>query len=253
MAERWLNLGELTDLTGWSARTVRRKVAGGDLIMRSRGGRRQNGKPLREYRANLTVPIQGTETNRHGAARGLRGKAKAEDRFKAIAAMVELMEAPKEQRFPFLLPDGQRILTLTQAAKGCARQCGRSETGVWRLYGRFKKFGKEGLFSRSRNDKGFSRFFLKHSKAAAFAAYLRHAWQLPFSAIQDAMLRDYKLLEITEEKVPSCETVRRWLQSASIPLVPLALEGQRVYRGRISSYAKRGLLTGTKGQEEVAA
>jgi hypothetical protein len=253
MAERWLNLDELTDLTGWSARTVRRKVAGGDLIMRSRGGRRQNGKPLREFRANLTVPIQGTETNRHGAARGLRGKAKAEERFKAIAAMVELMEAPKEQRFPFLLPDGQRILTLTQAAKGCARKSGRSETGVWRLYGRFKKFGKEGLFSRSRKDKGFSRFFLKHSKAAAFAAYLRHAWQLPFSRIQDAMLRDYKLLEITEGKVPSCATVRTWLQSTSTALVPLALEGQRVYRGRISSYAKRGLLTGTKGQEEVAA
>lgn len=167
----------------------------------------------------------------------------AQSRFARIAPLVELLSIPASYRFPHLLPDGKRAQTWTETVAWCAVQSGRHVRTISRDLALFKEGSEGALLSHGRKDKGVSRFFARHSKATAFAAYLRLAWQQTFLAIHKAILRDGRLLEISAEEMPCYETVRGWFRSIPSDLVALALEGQKAHRERVSSYAKRGLLT----------
>jgi hypothetical protein len=164
-----------------------------------------------------------------------------------ISPLIELCELPKDQRFPYLLSDGKRVRTVTGVVEWCAKRGGCCTMTVWRAYAMFRKGGRRALISRPRKDKGASRWFVHHKKAAIFAAYLWLGWGQTIAEIHAAIRRDRELLEVpAATQVPSYDTVRRWLRSNAPALVSLALDGQKLHRARMTSYAKRGLLVERK-------
>lgn len=167
----------------------------------------------------------------------------ARTRFDAIAPLVELSEIPIARRFPHLMADGQRMLTWSQAVEWCADRSGVSARSIYRMHAAFKKGGQKALQRSDRRDKGVSRFFTRHEKAALFAAYLHLAYPGNLCAVHSAIARDAGLLDIPEGKTPSYETVRTWLRSTlQSTLVTLALKGQRIFREQVAQHAKRGHL-----------
>jgi hypothetical protein len=175
-------------------------------------------------------------------------RQKAEHRFAAIAALIELASLPDERIFPRLMPDGQPVSTWTEAAQWCAANTGRSLRGIWRIWAAFKRGGKAALQRRARSDKGNSRFFRLHPPAAAFAAYLFMAWTRNVRTIFLAMERNAAALGVRVEELPSYETLRKWLRSCGEhSLVSSALRGQKAYRARANQDAKFGFLS-RKGQ-----
>lgn len=173
-----------------------------------------------------------------------------EGRFEAIAPLVQLLEVPISRRFPHLLPDGTRASTLTHAIDWCAKRGQCSRRTIQRRIAKFKNAGEAALEFPARRDKGRSRFFTQHSKAAAFAAYTHLALNLSFSAVHQAIARNSEALDVRESKLPCCETVRLWLRSAPPTLVELALEGQRAYRELMFSDLERGLLVACKDRSK---
>jgi hypothetical protein len=179
---------------------------------------------------------------------GCSAGTKAAECLESIAPLAELLRFPQKIRFPYLLPDGQRAETWTEIVRWCARRNGRSVGTTWRTFAKFKRGGAELLQRRERSDKGISRFFSRHLKAAAFAAYLRLAWRQTFREIHEAIQRDRDLLEISRQNAPSYRTVSLWLRSESPLVVALALEGQKIHRERISAFARRGLMANRRGR-----
>jgi len=183
--------------------------------------------------------------------RGLAGRspsARTAESLESIAPLVELLRLPREIRFPHLLPDGQRAQTWTEMVSWCARRNGRSVETIWRRFGKFKRGGADLLQRRGRSDKGISRFFSQHLKAAAFAAYLRLAWRQTIREIHEAIQRDHDLLEISPQNAPSYRTVKLWPKSESPLVVASALEGQKTHRERVSALAKHGLMADPRGR-----
>lgn len=177
--------------------------------------------------------------------KSLRAKPKeptifTKSRLDAIALLIELDGIAPTERFPHLPLDGKRIRTWAEAEEWCAERADRSVRTIRRIFATFKKGGQAALQRRKRADKGISRFFARHSKAAMFAAYLRLAGLLTSRAIHRAMLRNHELLEIPEGKTASYETVRAWIKSKPSAFVELALEGQKRYRDRMSSLLAGG-------------
>jgi hypothetical protein len=161
---------------------------------------------------------------------GERGRGGNRNRYEAILPLIPLLDLPKNRRFPHLLPDGTCVWSTSAAASWCAQQSDRSLRTIWRGLAAFKR-GGEAAFDRGfRSDKGLSRFFGRHRAAAAFVAYLSLTWRPSLQAIHEAMLRHREPLGLSELKMPSYGTVRFWLRSATPSLVPMALEGQKLFR-----------------------
>lgn len=177
-------------------------------------------------------------------------KTTREDRVEAIAPIVQLLDVPIARRFPHLLPDGTRAWSLNEAVIWCATNNELCTRTIWRRIARFKKAGKGALESAVRRDKGLSRFFTQHYKAGAFAAYLYLVLKPSVRAVHQAIVRNRELLDVTEAKLPSCETVRLWLRSTQPTLLALALEGQRTYRELMFSDLERGLLIAGKDRSK---
>jgi hypothetical protein len=172
------------------------------------------------------------------------------DRYDAVAPLIPLLGLPKNRRFPHLLPDGTCAWSMSAAASWCAQKSGRSLRTIQRVQAAFK-LGGDGAFDRRfRSDRGLSRFFGRNRAAAAFAAYLSLTWRPSVRAIHEAMLRHRELLGLSGLKMPSYETVRCWLRSATPSLVPLALEGQKLYRDLAFSDADICVLTVRKDRSE---
>src|ERR1035441_7465773 len=68
MAEQWLNLDELKDLTGWSGRTVQQKAQAGELRWRRAEAAYRNGRPKRQYFVlSLSADLQAKLQRRRAA------------------------------------------------------------------------------------------------------------------------------------------------------------------------------------------
>jgi hypothetical protein len=173
---------------------------------------------------------------------GKRETAFGEGRLRTIAPLVELDQMPKAQRFPRLLPDGGRAWSATQIVAWCAKENGCCVRTVKRSLGAFRRGGKGALERGPRADKGSSRFFGRHHAAAAFAAYLHLAWRPSLSAVHRSILRNREAIGLGSVKAPSYWTVRQWLRLATPALVPLAVEGQRIYRQLAFSEVEQGIL-----------
>jgi hypothetical protein len=178
------------------------------------------------------------------------GEAGIASRFDAIAPLAQLYKVPQEQRFPHLLPDGARVWSIKDAVDWCAMNIGRNPRTVQRWISKFKVMGGAAFEHSERRDKGTSRFFAQHEKAAILAAYLYLALRPSVRVVREAIVRNRELIDVPETKVPSCETVRCWLRSASPALVTFALEGQRTYRELMFSDLERGLLAIGKDRSE---
>ena len=167
-------------------------------------------------------------------------RIEAAQRFKAVAALVELQAQQSDARFPHLMPDGTKVQTWTEAAAWCAQNTGRSPVGIWRIWKRFKTGGRAALIRRTRSDKGTSHFFRCHPMVATFAAYLHVAWTRNTLQIFHAIEDNQAMLGLCNETMPSYETLRKWLRSTpQSTLIREALRGQRSYRGHFSTEARR--------------
>lgn len=170
-----------------------------------------------------------------------RRKAFGEARLEVIRPYVELLGLPKDKRFPRLFPDGTRVWTIKAAREWCVKCADRSPRTIWRWLAIFKAGGKR-AFERPRSDKGRSRFFAQHRKAASLAAYVHQTFQPTVRSIHREIARNRKLLCLSAAELPSYETVRQWLRCESLGLLKLALEGQQDFRELVFSEIKAGLL-----------
>ena len=171
-------------------------------------------------------------------------------RIGAIAPLMQLFDVKESRRFPHVLPDGTRAWTMTQAVAWCAERSHLSVRTIWRKIAAFKEKKSGAPQHIGRSDKGRSRFFTQHNKAAIFGAYLHLVLQPGARAVYGAIVRNRELLEVSETESPSYETVRVWLRSAPPAFVELALEGQRAYRELMFCDLERGLLAVRKDRSE---
>lgn len=176
--------------------------------------------------------------------------AAAKGRFEIIAPVLELRDMPESRRFPHLMPDGKCVWTMGEAVAWCAAHNGLTPRTVWRAVSAFKKGGKQSLERGIRADKGHSRFFAHHRKAAALAAYLHLAWRPSVRSVYEAILRHRELIDLSTAKLPSYETVRTWLRIATPTLAQLAVDGQGLYRELLFADHERGLFRGSKDRGE---
>ena len=104
----------------------------------------------------------------------------------------------------------------------------------------YKDGGRPALADRQRSDKGTSRFFQEHRKAAWLAAYLYLDERMSVRVAHEAILRDLPLLEVDPGDAPSYETVRAFLKSMPAALTVYARQGKKAYRERMAAYLRRG-------------
>ena len=137
----------------------------------------------------------------------------SQSRFAAIAALVQLSETPRRQRFPHLTPDGQCVRNWTEAVAWCAASSGRSIRGIWALWGAFRRSGHSALSNKSRSDKGCSRFFQRRPGAAVFVSGLYLAGIRNTRSILFELEQNCGALGVRRDQLPSYESLRRWLRS----------------------------------------
>ena len=171
-------------------------------------------------------------------------------RFGRIAPLVQLLDLPESRRFPHLLPDGARARMMDEAIRWCAKGAQRSKRSIQRDIAKFKRDGRAAFEPSSRRDKGTSRFFLRHSKAAIYVAYIHRALELSVGEIHRAIVRNRESIDVPKTELPCSETVRVWLRSEPPELVALALAGQTAYRDLTFSEIERGLLPPTKNRSK---
>ena len=121
-----------------------------------------------------------------------------------------------------------------------------SRATLWTWKKAYTTSGLHGLARTLRSDKGKSRFFNRHPRAAALVA---SAYLKPYETVQtayDLLIRDRELLGLSLDEVPDYCTVRRYLESIPKPFTVLAREGERSHAERMNQYLQRGY-------EDVAA
>jgi putative transposase len=262
-------------VTGWSTRSIRRKVAKKEMFQRDRKKGHGKDSSVREYSTNNLSPAQQVKAEKIVAARNKRRKSSAFDGesnstqlalfsppsssvssiiipvktaqteqiekvFKSIEALAEIPDLPDGQRFPRKMPDGKRVRTWTQAEEWQAKQNGTSPKTIHRRWNRFKKNGKNSLVRAVRCDKDKSHFFETYPKAKFLAAYLYLDQKQSATVAFEALVRDAALIEVPTDDLPSYETVRHWLSSMPPALITYAREGKKAYRERMSPYLTRG-------------
>jgi hypothetical protein len=156
----------------------------------------------------------------------------AKSRFAAIAGLVQLSNKPYSQRFPHVMSDGRCVQNWTEAVAWCASQTGRSVRNIWAIWGAFQRGGSQALNNKPRRDSGGVRFFQHYPAAAVFAFTLYFTETQNVTKILVEMERNFAALGIERDQLPSYESLRRWLRSATIgPLVSSLLQEQKNKRG----------------------
>jgi putative transposase len=273
MKRLWLSSEELTKVTGWSPRTVRRKVEKNEMFQRDRKGHGKDSS-VREYSTNNLSPAQQVKAEKMVAARNKTRKSSAFDNesnstqlalfstpssnvssipipvkpaqkeqiekgFKSIEALAEILDLPESQRFPHRMPDGTRVRNWSEADAWSAKQDGSSISTIQRRKNRFKKEGRRGLLRVVRRDKHSSHFFDAHREAAYLAAYIFLECRQSCRAAYEAIVRNAAMIEVPSEELPSYETVRAWLRSIPPSLTVYAREGRKAYQDKMSPFLQR--------------
>jgi len=276
MSDRWISGEEVMVATGWTARTMQRKVRDGSLQSRRRPTER-GGRPAREYSVE-SLPYEARfklEQQRASAEKSaliLAGdepaalespsdvllpkvalcspeeEEQARERYRIIEPLINFEAEQRSVAHSQLhldlglkLPDGAPVTNRSQLCLYLAGKHQISEATLWRWVSRFKDQGLSGLADRMRKDKGKSRFFEHHPKAATLAAYLFLEQRQSIRAAFEAIQRDCISLGLKPRELPSYSTVYDFLNSKAFsePLKLLAREGRRVYRERCAPYVSR--------------
>jgi hypothetical protein len=175
-------------------------------------------------------------------------KTEARSRLAVIQPLLDFIGTPecRESFSRLQLADGTCITNSDKLARYLAetRTCeGKriSRATVWAWTKAYRNDGLMGLAPKVRSDKGQSRWFSRHPKAAQIAASV---WLAPFASAQsayDALLRECgTVLDLTPAELPSYSTVRAYLETIPKPIAVLAREGEREHSERMSLYLKRG-------------
>ena len=275
MNGRWLSRKEVLSATGWSARTLPRKVHSGELKTRQVRGIREyslDSLPF-EFKVRLqqqqsaaantselalvassSAPEQpaveeapATQPPVKVAFASPEQEAQARERYSKIEPLIRFQAEERSNpagqlhlALSLVLPDGSPVTTRTQMRLYLANKHGLSDITIYRWVRRFTKRGLVGLADQARSDRGNSRFFEKYPDAATLAAYLYLGQRQSARAAYEAIQRDCLLLKLKPCELPSYETVRAFLKRTPEPLKLLAREGARVYRERCAPYISRG-------------
>jgi putative transposase len=163
----------------------------------------------------------------------------AEQRLAVVNQVLDYQKDP--QRFGRLqMKDGTRVTSVSRMVAYVAETSGNCEKTIWRWLELYKRGGVPALADRVRSDKGQSRFFKEHSKAALLVAYLFLDCRASAAVCHESIVREAAVLEIPAEDLPSVATVRRWLNAMPASLTVYAREGKKIYRERMSPYLTRG-------------
>lgn len=136
-------------------------------------------------------------------------KQQALGRYASIEKLVRWCQG---DRFTVCFPDGRKVENSNDLAAWLAPQYGLTASGVWKRYMRWKKEGLKGLADKPRSDRGESRFFEKHPKAAKFVlAKAKERISLAF--IHDALVREWSEMYPDGTEPPSYSTVRSYYLS----------------------------------------
>jgi hypothetical protein len=164
-----------------------------------------------------------------------------ETRLKTIGPLIEYLRLEtKEARQAWC---AQRRLLIGNAdalAKHLARTNNLSAATIWRWYGKYKAGGSAELFDGTRRDKGQSRWFTRHPEAIKYVAAKYWGERMSVPAIRRAMERDRGLLDLDAASLPSCDTLREFIQSLPNAPAILARDGERKFNEECLPYLKRG-------------
>jgi putative transposase len=141
------------------------------------------------------------------------------------------------------LPDGRPVNNSTRMVKYLAHTHALGRSTIWNWYKAYREDGKFGLVRDERSDKGKSRFFESHPKAAAVAAamYLEQK-KRGIKGIHRLLVTERKAFHFSEAELPSYDALRNWLQTTPV-LTPamriMARDGLREYENRVAPYMSR--------------
>jgi transposase InsO family protein len=277
-AEQWISAEEAMQITGWTDRWLRAKVACGAVISRESTQTGPNGRPVREYLlSSLPLsPSQAVQTHLTvvappaasfgplfaGVSANLSerivlpdsdSQAQAEQRLAILRPVLDYPDDP--ERFTALaLPDGRRVTSVEKMIEYVAAGANVSSRTIKRWLAAYRASNFAALADRVRADKGQSRWFSRHHQAAILAAYLYlgdidrlglrtsekpHRGQ-SVAFVYEQICEQADSLGIAKDELPSRETVRLFLsQQISPAMKALARDGQRQYRERMSPYIRR--------------
>lgn len=279
----WIDLDGLMKATqgmrGWSPSTIDRKARAREIVWRPIRQTGQAGRPPREYFVTSLPPevqdrIRGQQPHVESLALACvqlapsalstpllpaapHATADAEERnvaelrYSIIRPFLDFCDHPKTEKPQPVNLNGRTIRTHDEMAKAIAKQWNTSRARIWEWSARCRKWGLPGLFDKaSRSDKGQSRFFASHPKAAVYAA-VHHLDQrkLGIRAIYRLLRENTRELEIAE--MPSYETLRahlderkREMRIGAFVITPamriMAREGQRAYENKVAPFVRRG-------------
>ena len=266
----WLSLKQVCELTGWTARHVRR-IAERDKwqtqISESRG---RNGKPEREYlltslpgdaqarflQKGRSLAVSETAITKQSETLPLfppsqeipqsaRIALDADDlkevdrRFAIIAPLVDYREGKNVRSRSIALPNGEKVSNLDDLAQWVAAQHDISKSLVWLWLTRYIKGGRFALAPKIRKDDGKSRFFEAHPAAGIFLQQKfcgeglnrLHAWE--------ALCREWPK-KFGKGEPPSFATARRYLATIPLGVTTLGRQGAEAYTNRVSPHIIRG-------------
>jgi len=283
----WISRERALNVTGWSPRQLQRKAKDGTVKVRYR--RIGRGAPVPEYCVDsLPLPAQLKILEQRKSATTEASSAlipaAADEQLAALspsAAGQKVALSPEEDKLArerlaiiesvidfenehrpaprgqlpldldLVLQDGRKVLSASAMVEYLAHTHQRSGRTIWRWCKAFREEGLPGLARGARKDKGKSRFFEKHQKAAAVAASLYlDDHRRGMRGIHRLLCEQADVLEIAADDLPSYETVRDWLSNkrgqmrvGAFTITPamriLAREGLRPYQNRCAPYITR--------------
>lgn len=266
-ADVWLSVDETLQITGWSTRTLRRKVQSREAQSRESSDTSRNGKQEREYalsslpsdakekylqsRAIVAASSQAIETIGDESALSpqlpIFGRVpaladpnrvilpkhleqQANDRYRLIAPLLEFEERRKRN------PHAPELRSFSAHVKWVAAQVGKTEITLWRLLKKYRSATGDpiaALADRVRCDKGQSRFFDGNPVLADYARKLYLVDGCSFRTVHETLERECQKrgLEIADYK-----TVRVYLKSIPKAVEVFARDGERKYHDRFEMH-----------------
>ena len=174
-------------------------------------------------------------------------EAQARERYAIIEPLIDFeieqhTASQQQMHLPLnlYLADGREVRNATLICEYLSEQHGVSARTLLRWVQRYKLGGLPALADGERSDKGKSRFFEQHPKAAALAAYVYLEQRQSVRTAYEAILRDCLSLGLKPSELPSYQTVRSFLKAISPAMAVLAREGRAAYRERMAPYISRG-------------
>lgn len=273
MTNLWISGEALTRLTGWSARTLQRKAEKGELRWQNTRARQRNGKHVREYsvlslpadlqikaakeassirRSSSAPKLQNDEPSTQLALFSQRPAQIAvmqrvalpdpddhEQATERLRILEPLLGLTGSESFPATVTDGTEVRNWGEAVAWVAEQSGQCTKTIRRWMSRYRQGGLPKLADKQRSDRNSSHFFDRNRPAAILAAYLYLECHQSVRMVYGVIKKERELLNISEEQLPSYETVRAWFKIMPPYLKVFAREGRQAYRERMASYLTR--------------